>query len=260
MRRNCVISEAFTRKTKVHVIIKGFKKTGMTETRRESRQRELDAIKAAAAVPNVMRLIGTIEDEDNYYTVVNACPGTSPCIQRHATPCCLTTLTSHAPNTASWVLTRPTVPHAHAPALAPGVTLIELMADSGGHLPEAHVARSIAAPLLRAVAGLHSLGIAHRHIRPEHILVSLAATNLIDFTDCADMRMHCLNSRIGELQYMAPEMLTKPRAEDVFHQVGCGRARLQGGEGRIAQQGEKHSVSASCRRASWEVGRRRFRH
>jgi serine/threonine protein kinase len=43
-----------------------------------------------------------------------------------------------------------------------GGTLIEAVANSGGRLPEEVAARRVVAPLLRALAHLHSRGIVHR--------------------------------------------------------------------------------------------------
>ena len=102
------------------------------------------------------------------------------------------------------------------------------MADNGGRITEELCLRQVARPVLQAIAGLHALGIVHRHLKPEHIVCGGGrrggfggSSKLVDFTDAACMRQKhdCLNSRVGELQYMAPEVLTKPCAEDVFHKV-----------------------------------------
>lgn len=112
------------------------------------------------------------------------------------------------------------------PTSAAGCTLIELMANNGGRITEALCLQQVARPVLQAIAGLHALGIVHRHLKPEHIVCGGrggGSSKLVDFTDAACVRQkHCLNSRVGELQYMAPEVLTKPCAEDVFHKVGRG--------------------------------------
>lgn len=59
------------------VIIKTFDKSRMTETQRERRNREMEILESVCTVPNVMRLIAPAEDEDNYYTILRACPGAS---------------------------------------------------------------------------------------------------------------------------------------------------------------------------------------
>lgn len=111
-----------------------------------------------------------------------------------------------------------TLHHGHD-VLPAGVTLIELMANSGGYLSEDCCARQVARPLLEALAGLHALGIIHRHLKPEHLLCSNTSLEIVDFTDAAHRKQHCLNCRVGDLHYMAPEVLSKPRTEDIFHQV-----------------------------------------
>lgn len=74
-----MVMEGSSRKNVQQVIIKTFSITRMTETRRDRRNRELELLDAAAAVPNVMRLICTAEDDENLYTILDACPGTAPC-------------------------------------------------------------------------------------------------------------------------------------------------------------------------------------
>lgn len=59
------------------VIIKTFDKSRMTETRRDRRSREIEILSLVCTVPHVMRLIAAVEDEDNYYTILTACPGAS---------------------------------------------------------------------------------------------------------------------------------------------------------------------------------------
>lgn len=100
-----------------------------------------------------------------------------------------------------------------------GVSLIELMANSGGHISEDVCRMLVAIPLLQAVSGLHALGLVHRHLKPEHLICNGSSLTVVDFLDAADKNQHCLNSRVGHLNYMAPEVLMKPRAEDIFHQV-----------------------------------------
>ena len=73
--RNCVVVEGSCRKDVQQVIIKTFDKSRMTETRRDKRNREIELLGLACTVPNVMRLIGSAEDDENYYTILVACPG-----------------------------------------------------------------------------------------------------------------------------------------------------------------------------------------
>ncbi len=67
--------EGSSRKNVQQVIIKTFSVARMTETRRDRRNRELEVMQAAVCVPHVMRLIGTAEDDENLYTIIEACPG-----------------------------------------------------------------------------------------------------------------------------------------------------------------------------------------
>ncbi|GAX81516.1 hypothetical protein CEUSTIGMA_g8944.t1 [Chlamydomonas eustigma] len=176
--RNCTVLEGTSRHKGQRVIIKAFGLHRMTASQRERIHRELDILRASENVPHVVRLLGTAEDDDNVYTVLEICPG---------------------------------------------CTLIEYMADQGGRISESRCASSVARPILEAVSGLHALGVVHRHIKPEHIICherkEEGGACLIDFTDACNLNQGCLNCRVGEIQYMAPEMLTKPCAEDVFHKV-----------------------------------------
>ncbi|PNW85774.1 hypothetical protein CHLRE_03g205950v5 [Chlamydomonas reinhardtii] len=103
----------------------------------------------------------------------------------------------------------------------PGTTLIELVANSGGRLAEAALVCDVLIPLTVLLADLHRRGVVHRHIKPEHVLCApdTGAVTLLDFSEAADRRARCLNNRAGTLEYMAPEVLDKPSAEEVFHQV-----------------------------------------
>lgn len=100
-----------------------------------------------------------------------------------------------------------------------GYTLIEAMANSGGRLPEARCAIEVVLPLLRTLTALHKLGIVHRDLKPEHIICTYGSVKLLDFCEAAQRQTQCLNYKAGQLEYMAPEVLDKPLAEDIFHQV-----------------------------------------
>jgi len=136
--------------------------------------REVSLLSTVSGCQYVVKFLASFEDDDNVYTVLEACPGQ---------------------------------------------TMIELMACNGGRLSEGRLASDIIKPLLRAVSYMHSKGVVHRHIKPEHIMYSSTTIKVLDFLDAADKMNQCLNHRVGQLEYMAPEMLNKPRAEDIFHQV-----------------------------------------
>ncbi|EFJ41239.1 hypothetical protein VOLCADRAFT_119772, partial [Volvox carteri f. nagariensis] len=105
----------------------------------------------------------------------------------------------------------------------PGSTLIEMIANSGGRLSEAVLVPDVLIPLTLVLADLHRRGVVHRQIKPEHTLCHPSegggGVTLVDFSDAVNKTQRCLNNRAGALEYMAPEVLNKPTAEEVFHQV-----------------------------------------
>jgi serine/threonine protein kinase len=104
--------------------------------------------------------------------------------------------------------------------LRAGHTLIEKMARSGGRLREEMCARDVVVPLLRALTALHRLGLVHRQLQPEHIMCAPGGgVRLVDFSQSAQLSLRCLNNRVGQLAYMAPEVLNKPSADEIFHHV-----------------------------------------
>lgn len=100
-----------------------------------------------------------------------------------------------------------------------GGTLMEVIASQGGKLTEDYTALSIAAPLLTGVQYLHSRGVAHRDLKPEHVLKLGSMIKLTDLAHAARAKHEAMNARVGSLEYMAPEMLSKPTSMDIFHEV-----------------------------------------
>jgi eukaryotic-like serine/threonine-protein kinase len=96
------------------------------------------------------------------------------------------------------------------------------MANNGGRLAESRCVIEVVVPLLNALHALHAMGIVHRDIKPEHIICSYGSIRLLDFFESAQRALQCLNYRAGQLEYMAPEVANKPRAEDIFHEVRAG--------------------------------------
>jgi serine/threonine protein kinase len=91
------------------------------------------------------------------------------CSQKHrtATRPVLACITSHCSSAAA--------------AAAAGGTLIEAIANAGGKLPERQVAIKVALPVLTALAQLHSAGICHRDIKPEHLMIDNGHLKIGDF-------------------------------------------------------------------------------
>ncbi|KAI2833980.1 hypothetical protein CBS11350_11066 [Aspergillus niger] len=77
-------------------------------------------------------------------------------------------------------------------------------------VPE-NVARTVAGQLLEGISVLHCLGIAHRDIKPQNVLVAQADPIVVKIADfgvskyTADRSI--LRSRVGTPEYMAPELL-----------------------------------------------------
>ena len=76
---------------------------------------------------------------------------------------------------------------------------------------EGDVALDVIKPLLEALGYVHSKGLIHRDIKPENILVSTdGVLKLADFGLVIDSNQERPVSRLGTLDYMAPEVLACP--------------------------------------------------
>lgn len=72
---------------------------------------------------------------------------------------------------------------------------------------EAHVVKNVIAPFLATMAHLHARGILHRDIKPENILLTdKGEIKLADFGLAIDTVREKPMSRVGTLDYMAPEV------------------------------------------------------
>lgn len=92
------------------------------------------------------------------------------------------------------------------------------------HLNEQDLVRNIIAPLLRAVEHAHSRGVIHRDIKPENIFLSETNQVLLgDWGLSIDNIQERPVSRVGTLDYMAPEVLRAPSIQPGvnFRQHGC---------------------------------------
>ncbi|KAK9824130.1 hypothetical protein WJX72_008012 [[Myrmecia] bisecta] len=81
----------------------------------------------------------------------------------------------------------------------------------GGHMTEHQVVRDVLQPFLSTLNFLHSQGIVHRDIKPENLLFTANGTlKVTDFGTAIDLRRERAVSRLGTLDYMAPEILRCP--------------------------------------------------
>jgi len=81
----------------------------------------------------------------------------------------------------------------------------------GGQLNEKIVVKFVLHPFLSVLSFLHSKGIVHRDIKPENILFSQSRVlKVADFGLCIDTGVERPVTRLGTLDYMAPEVLLCP--------------------------------------------------
>ncbi|CAD7695294.1 unnamed protein product [Ostreobium quekettii] len=101
-----------------------------------------------------------------------------------------------------------------------GGTLMNRLAMSGGRMVEEACVRHVVKPLVAALAMLHSKKIVHRDLKPEHLLYDEhSRLHLVDFHSAAIIGKIPLTGREGTMAYMAPEVLTKPTPDEIFHDV-----------------------------------------
>ncbi|GMH39094.1 hypothetical protein BSKO_06992 [Bryopsis sp. KO-2023] len=104
----------------------------------------------------------------------------------------------------------------------PNGTLLSRTALEGGRIPEDVCVREVVLPLVQTISWLHEHNIVHRNLKPEHILFDAhGALKVVDFMSSATLGKDSMISREGTLAYMAPEMLSKPAPEEIFHDVIC---------------------------------------
>ncbi|CAI5529855.1 unnamed protein product [Closterium sp. Naga37s-1] len=112
---------------------------------------------------------------------------------------------------------------------ASGGDLFEELRASGGHMGEARIAKHILLPLLAALQHMHTKGVVHRDLKPENLLLTFHGTLKVrmplplaalaaataggvrgrpvcDFGLAINMREERPASRLGTLQYKAPEV------------------------------------------------------
>lgn len=106
---------------------------------------------------------------------------------------------------------------------AAGIYLVQELASNGdlygslfkrgGYFTEAAVATTVLPGVLAAIVHAHSLGILHRDIKSENILISSDGTiKLADFGLAINLSKDQPVSRVGTLDYMPPEIVALPRS------------------------------------------------
>lgn len=221
--KNCLVMEAWDRKAACNVVIKAFNKAGMTETSKERIQREVELLQVAseARVPNVMRFLGALEDDGCLYTIAELCPGTTlielmadrggrlshrRCAMSLARPLLMALSGLHACK----------IVHRH---LRPEHLIIYSKSRDGRptypgrncsqagshHHQHQHWQQSGADAILETSSDVE--------------IPPMCNLKLVDFMDAAMVGRHPLISRVGDMLYMAPEVLRSARADEIFHQV-----------------------------------------
>lgn len=93
--------------------------------------------------------------------------------------------------------------------------LFQLMNACGGRMAEKDVARKVVAPLLQSLEVLHTLNVLHRDIKPENIFFAAdGSMRLGDFGLAICTATERPKSRVGTLDYMAPEVISLPNHEE----------------------------------------------
>ncbi|KAI8467878.1 MAG: kinase-like domain-containing protein, partial [Monoraphidium minutum] len=93
--------------------------------------------------------------------------------------------------------------------------LFKKLIRSGGVLDDKYVAGEVVLPLLLTLQHLHSVRIYHRDIKPENIFFMKDGNmKLGDFGLAIDATMERPKSRVGTLDYMSPEVVSLPTADE----------------------------------------------
>uniref|UniRef100_A0A061QZC9 Protein kinase domain-containing protein n=1 Tax=Tetraselmis sp. GSL018 TaxID=582737 RepID=A0A061QZC9_9CHLO len=93
--------------------------------------------------------------------------------------------------------------------------LFQMLNDNGGIMREQDVVRKVIFPLLKSLAQLHQLNVIHRDIKPENIFFNESGElKLGDFGLAICTRSERPKSRVGTLDYMAPEVISLPNHEE----------------------------------------------
>ena len=81
----------------------------------------------------------------------------------------------------------------------------------GGTMSEGDAVRQVLQPFMAALRYLHALSIIHRDIKPENLLMSASGElRVADFGLSIDVTQERPVTRVGTLDYMAPEVVVCP--------------------------------------------------
>eukprot|EP00884_Botryococcus_braunii_P005479 jgi/Botrbrau1/14932/Bobra.0018s0036.1 len=105
---------------------------------------------------------------------------------------------------------------------APGGDVYGFLGRSGGYLKEDVAVNLVLQPFISALAYLHGKGIMHRDIKPENLLLGKEGkARLADFGLALDVGAEVAKSRVGTLDYMAPEGHAHGHAYVMLIVKGC---------------------------------------
>ena len=95
--------------------------------------------------------------------------------------------------------------------LAPRGDVFGELDRRGGAMGEADAVRAVLAPFLSALKYLHALSVIHRDIKPENLLLAANGDlKVADFGLSIDVTQERPVTRVGTLDYMAPEVVVCP--------------------------------------------------
>ena len=155
----------------------------LSELNRVQIQRELN-IHGRLHHPHVLELYAAFEDVDAVYLVMQCAPALSLPLPSLLTP---------------------------RPRYAARGDLFHELKRSGGCFSERRAVREVIHPLLSALHYMHSENIIHRDVKPENTLVAEDGGALLaDFGLSLDCGRERPATRLGTLDYMAPEVLRCP--------------------------------------------------
>ncbi|GMH37449.1 hypothetical protein BSKO_05322 [Bryopsis sp. KO-2023] len=116
-----------------------------------------------------------------------------------------------------------------------GQDLLHQMDKSGGTMSERDVCRKVVYPLLKILDRLHKQGIVHRDLKAENVFFTKdGSLKLGDFGLALDTSREIATTKVGTLDYMAPEVLRTPSPDEL--------KKLDNGMGKLGCYNEKVDI------------------